>query len=227
MKKKTLALIFFVLGIALALVVYRMLWQRYESKQENAAYHAHANFQVVINGSTMDFNRPDFMSLAPCDDEESFFPLIHDVLAHGKDSDELRENVHLHDNVGDVVHVHKRGMTWHNFFESLNMDLEKDQFVDEQENAYVNNKTSQLFFFLNGKQVNDLGEMEIHDLDRVLVVYDQRGRAVSELLKTYVVADTACQYSGTCPTRGSVGQESCTTGVKPTWYEKLLFPKAS
>ncbi|MBP9700110.1 hypothetical protein KBD71_02405 [Candidatus Woesebacteria bacterium] len=71
--------------------------------------HLHANFAVVLNDVPVDFSKPSYMTIQPCGD-----------LVHG---DSKKDGVHLHDQVGNVVHVHAEGITWNDFFESVQFNL--------------------------------------------------------------------------------------------------------
>lgn len=76
------------------------------------APHHHANFAVFINGQQVDFSSPRLMSIQPCTDDQHI------------SSDPL-DNVHLHDQVGNVVHVHAERITWNHLFESIKFDIDK------------------------------------------------------------------------------------------------------
>lgn len=92
--------------------------------------HLHANFAVVLNDVPVDFSKASFMTIQPCGD-----------LAHG---DLKKEGVHLHDQIGNVVHVHAQGITWKDLFESVQYDVES-QVAEASSGA-----TPQ--YFLNGQK---------------------------------------------------------------------------
>ncbi len=71
--------------------------------------HLHANFAVVLNDVPVDFSKPSYMTIQPCGDT-----------VHGASKKDL---VHLHDQVGNVVHVHGAGVTWQDLFDSVQYNL--------------------------------------------------------------------------------------------------------
>lgn len=67
--------------------------------------HIHAGFQVYDGEEQLDFSGVEYMYVGQCDDM--------------KDPERLQDRVHLHDQIGDVVHVHDTGVTWKDLFWSL------------------------------------------------------------------------------------------------------------
>lgn len=126
------------------------------SKKE--AYHIHINFAVYMNGKTVDFSKYN---------EES-------------------PDIHIHNNKGDLLHIHKQGVTLGDFFTSIKMDLSKN-----------------LKLYVNGKE-NPQGLLYVpQDLDKILLT---DGPIVP-------VSDDACIYSLTCPERGTPPPENCPGGL--------------
>ncbi|MGE5596527.1 MAG: hypothetical protein ACM3S1_10900, partial [Hyphomicrobiales bacterium] len=64
--------------------------------------HEHADFALYIRGERFDFGQPQFVST---------------------NNRELSPNVHIHDPRHNVVHVHREGTTWDEFFLSLGFEL--------------------------------------------------------------------------------------------------------
>ena len=104
----------FLLGSAAAVLVTKSLI----ANQPAPAFHEHADFALFLDGQQFDFAKDTYMSTMPCTVATSDVHLIDTALAHGGDSD-VAEYVHLHDMIGTVVHVHRAGITWSQFFESL------------------------------------------------------------------------------------------------------------
>jgi hypothetical protein len=71
--------------------------------------HYHAGFQVYINGVKQDYSGIEFMHIKPCMTEGES---KHDL------SDPI-ERAHLHDDVGDVVHIHDDGVVWKMLYDYL------------------------------------------------------------------------------------------------------------
>ncbi len=138
------------------------------------AYHSHFNLKIYINGIAVDLSQPKYQS------------------TEGK---ELSPDVHVHDGNGDVVHVHKKGVTLGEFLTSLGMKYSKDTFT-----VFVNGKENSLFI-----------EYVPQDLDRILLTDGKDTATIQQEIGS--VADTACIYSLTCPQRGKPPTESCVGGL--------------
>lgn len=95
-----------ILAISLA-----VLWktQRGQLKEE---IHYHAGFIVYVDGKQIDFSDTKYMNIIPC-------------AAPGQEvkEDEQIEKAHLHDNIGDVVHVEHEGSMWSDLFKNIHYDL--------------------------------------------------------------------------------------------------------
>lgn len=124
---------------------------------KSAEYHIHANFTVYRNGSAVDFSK----------------------------AKEANEFIHVHDGKGDLLHIHKQGMTLGDFFTSLGVT-----FSDEK--LFVNGKENRLFM-----------DYVPQDLDKILIT---DGPIVA-------VPDDACIYSLKCPARGTPPTEKCVGGL--------------
>lgn len=85
----------------------------YFSLKSGEEVHFHAGFQVYKDNKLQDYSGFEFMHLAPC----------------GKDGHEMspdeeqQEKAHLHDNIGDVVHVHREGATWGDLFNNIKVEI--------------------------------------------------------------------------------------------------------
>ena len=75
--------------------------------------HLHAEFQVYIDGERKDLSGLDYMYFAPC--------RVYDF---GERELEEIDRAHLHDYVGDMVHVHDGGVTWRVLLTNLNFETE-------------------------------------------------------------------------------------------------------
>ena len=108
--------------------------------------HYHAGFVIFTNNKKVDFSKTQYMSVEPCTlqtHEEEDTP-----------QDIQREKAHLHDSVGDVVHVERSGATWGDLFTNLHYSIDYAQAT-----AY-----------LNGKKIADLAKQEIHNDDSLVVL---------------------------------------------------------
>lgn len=182
--------------------------------QPEPLFHEHADFALFLNGQRFDFAQDVYMSVQPCVVRaEGGIPFAY---AHeGESTDDF---VHLHDMDGDVVHVHRAGITWHDFFDSLKMSFTDTSFVDDAGNTYEKNETHSFRFFVNGEEVQTLANREIRDLDRVTITYGRNDRDVNTIAAEIgAVTNKACQSSGACAHRGPQPLESCNASeAKPS-----------
>ena len=75
------------------------------------AIHYHAGFQVYKDGVLVDFSGLKYMHDKPCD--------LNETPVEEEHEDEQEEKAHLHDLIGDVVHVHRSGVVWKELFINL------------------------------------------------------------------------------------------------------------
>ncbi|MEK7470769.1 MAG: hypothetical protein AAB622_02125 [Patescibacteria group bacterium] len=86
--------------------------------------HYHAGFVVFENGKKLNFSDNKYMFIKPCtiDGEEIENP-----------GDEQIEKAHLHDNVGDVIHIEEEGAIWRDLFTNINFPVDYSKVE-----AYIN-----------------------------------------------------------------------------------------
>lgn len=76
--------------------------------------HYHAGVVVFQNNKKLNFSKLKYMSLEPC-------------VLNKKEEDSAEdiqiEKAHLHDNVGDVVHVERTGAIWRDLFTNIHFPL--------------------------------------------------------------------------------------------------------
>ena len=156
--------------------------------------HVHADFALFIRGQQFDFGQKQFISTA---------------------DHELSPNVHLHDPRNTVVHVHRSGTTWDEFFRSLGFDLSNTCLTVPSGEKYCNNDRETLKFVVNGVRVDTIMFEDIAELSRVLISYGSE--TDDQLMQQYgQVTDQACIPQGICLARGNgAGEhgepEPCTT----------------
>lgn len=108
--------------------------------------HYHAGFVVFQNNKKIDFSDTKYMLLEPC--------VLKGANQHvDSDEDVQREKAHLHDNVGDVVHIERTGAIW------------KDLFT----NIYYAIDYSKTEGFINGRHVVSYQLQPIHPFDSLVV----------------------------------------------------------
>ncbi len=105
--------------IPIALLVLFILFNRPFQNQEKASNehtHYHAGFVVYIDGVRQDYSDDEFMNPDIC------------AVSVGNEENPL-EKVHLHNNIGDVAHVHKEGVLWRDLFTNLNQEFAQETSV--------------------------------------------------------------------------------------------------
>ncbi len=132
---------------------------------ETEKYHTHFDLKVYVNGSPIDFTLPKYQST---------------------ETQELNPDIHFHDGNGKVVHIHKKGATLRQLFDSFKLSIPSGAL------AYV-----------NGKKVENILSYAPQDLDRILI-----GSSNINL-----VSNDACIYSEKCPERGTPPPENCVGGL--------------
>jgi hypothetical protein len=85
--------------------------------------HLHAGFQVYRNNVMADFSQIKYMHLDACGER-----------THLESENEQMEKAHLHNQVGDVVHVHRNEVVWGDLFNNLNY------LLDSTATAYINDQ---------------------------------------------------------------------------------------
>ena len=210
--KCLLKVVVFSVGAILGSLLMLNQVKRTIDNQPIPAFHEHADFAMYLNGDLVDFTKDEFMSVTPCKVVQTRFG-IPIAQAHGKNRESLKDDVHLHDNIGGVVHSHLEGIDWSDFFVSIGMSFDDKSFADDQGNVFVNNETHEFRFFVNGVEVEMIAEREIRDNDKVLISYGLIGRSVDDFATELVsITNDACFYSETCLHRGGAPYESCGQG---------------
>lgn len=191
----------YVLPVVLLLFFFTgfVVWKTLQVPAEPVHYHA--NFAVFVDGQQVDFSRPELMHIAPCSDDSHM------------DTDPI-ENVHLHDGVGNVVHLHMAGITWKTFFDSI-----KFEYL-----PLTNGR--ELTVYRNGEKVSPglLSDSPIGKQDRILVhIATQSGTATvseSSLISAEYekVGSNSAEYD-----TGKIGIEKCgSEGMLSLWQRARI-----
>ncbi|PCI25125.1 hypothetical protein COB57_02825 [Candidatus Peregrinibacteria bacterium] len=211
--------LYFIVGVLAGSLLLLFLVQSEISNSHDSGFHEHADFAVFINGEKMDLSADKYMSFVPCTVSSLFIP---SVFAHGGEEEGELANVHLHDNNGRVIHVHAAGVTYADFFESLQMDLHNNTFTDDEANIYANTETHSLRFFINGLEVDILDSKEIRNLDQVLITYGENTRTQASIFTEMgQITNDSCIASESCSQRASAEPEACGIHEKPFLLEVI------
>lgn len=124
--------------------------------------HIHAGFIVYVNGKKQDFSDVKYMSFEPCTKNEV-----------KEDPYDQKEKAHLHDYIGDVVHVHRSSAVWGDLFKNIKYKIDSSKPLE----AYV-----------NGKKVEDILNHPIKHYDSLVLLLGKHGE-VSSYLKNAVKKD--------------------------------------
>jgi len=138
-----------------------------------------ADFALHLPGDRYDFNHERFFSTVEV---------------------ELSENVHIHGPFHDIVHVHREGTTWREFFHSLGFELTDECLTLPEGEQLCNSERERLSFIVNGVRVDGLAFQDITDIDRALISFGDESD--EELMQQYAgVKDEACILSRLCEER--------------------------
>lgn len=144
--------------------------------------HYHAGFQVYVNDKLQSFSGNQYMHEKPC------------VLSNGQstadtDEDDQGEKAHLHDHIGDVVHVHRNGAMWSDLFFNIKYPLDGKISA-----AYI-----------NGQKVDDILKQPIKPYDSVVIFVGKHTDDQKYLknIVTKVHIQSVEKKSESCGTTGS------------------------
>lgn len=152
MNKATRVILLFVPILAIFLAV---LWKTSRSEQEEEI-HYHAGFIVYADGKKQDFSNVKYMHIEPCADEEK-------EKEESPEHEQL-EKAHIHDFVGDVVHVHRKNAVWGDLFTNIKYDISGD-----------------IQGYINGEKVENFLKEPIKPYENMLIVIgDEKGINVRE-----------------------------------------------
>ena len=107
--------------ILIVLVLVGVLgWRLWREKTEDVHYHA--GFRVYIDGQLQNYSDYKYMNFVPCSEHDE---------KKSKEEEQI-ERAHLHDGVGDVVHVHKAGANWGDLFKNIGVTLPSEPEILQQ-----------------------------------------------------------------------------------------------
>lgn len=151
-------------------------------------YHIHADFLIQTGDIVQNLGTAEFTTSA---------------------KQKLHEDAHIHNENGDMLHLHEKNVSFVEFLNSLGIKLTEDCLTLKTGESFCNNELETLTLFVNNEPwTNTLKTYIPNDLDRVLLYY---GDAETKSLNDYIEAipTDACIYSGSCPERGIAPAEEC------------------
>jgi hypothetical protein len=129
---------------------------RFVTAQKNET-HYHANFAVFADGVRIPF------------DNFTYYEEI--VSCGGNDASSPKIRAHMHDNIGHVVHVHDKGVTWGHFFANIGF-VNGDTVFKTDAKTYIENTANpraKITFMLNGEIVQTTANRTIGNKDILLI----------------------------------------------------------
>lgn len=109
--------------LAVVVVAASGWWIGWRGRQ--ASVHYHAGFRIYLDGVLQDYRDYRYMNYTACSEHEE-----------ESAEEEQMEKAHLHDQVGDVVHVHRTGGEWGDLLKNAGIALPSDKpltgYVDGQ-----------------------------------------------------------------------------------------------
>lgn len=137
MKKVLIALLFLIsIGTIVTIILPRTILKA-------KAVHYHAGFQVYKDGKLEDFSGFEYMHEKPC--------TVNGKPIEDPNPDEQMEKAHLHDNDGDVVHVHREKARWKDLFQNIKYPID-----------------THVVGYVNGKKVDNILEQPITQYESVI-----------------------------------------------------------
>lgn len=90
-------------------------------------------------------------------------------------------DVYISSDNPSIVHVKKSGITWQDFFDTLPspMRVENDCLYTGTGQVFCNSESHSLKFYLNGKKVDQVLEMEITADDRLLISFGPKDENIN------------------------------------------------
>jgi hypothetical protein len=142
--------IYSIILIGMLFVIGLSMYVFFSRNQPEENIHYHAGFLVYVNGVRQDYSDSVYMNVEPCN-----APGVKHT-----ENDQL-EKAHLHDNVGDVVHMHRNGAEWQDLFTNIRVTFPKDLPIAG---------------YINGKNIPDILHTPITAYDSaIFVIGDSKG----------------------------------------------------
>jgi hypothetical protein len=138
------------------LAVGAMRYANLPAQVTDEGVHYHANFTVFVDGERLDLSDERYMEdIATCKANPDI------VLP--------RERAHLHERIGDIVHVHQPGVTWGHLFANIGFVLGDGVLVTDDGRTFIDDGTRTMTFVLNGQTERSVYNLAIASEDRLLI----------------------------------------------------------
>jgi hypothetical protein len=137
--------------------------------------HYHAEFQVYVNGVKQDFSADKYMDLTAC------------RIGPETEVEKQLDKGHLHDNVGEVVHVHTNGAVWSDLFTNIKYPIDPSQGLET---------------YINGIKVDNGLSQPIKPYDSLVVLIGPHGD-IKPILQNQVTRAQIVAVEGTSESCGN------------------------
>jgi hypothetical protein len=137
--KKLVIIFLCIIGVILGYIYIRT-----KPLSTSAKIHYHAGFLVYVDGKLQDFSGDKYMNIDFCS------------IPHKTETPEKIQigRAHLHDNVGDVVHIHRAGAVWGDLFTNMH---------------YAFPAGEPIAGYVNGQAVPDILNYPIKPYDSIII----------------------------------------------------------
>lgn len=169
MKKRIIIFLSFVCVLAIVGVAYFLTKDMFTPQKT----HYHAGFVVFQNNKKVDFSDSKYMFIEPCNANETKQDSAADIQI---------EKAHLHENVGDLVHIERTGATWKDLFTNIKYPID------------YTNATG----YINGKQVADFQTQSIKPFDSLVVFIGKNNSQLLTQAVTKSYMEKMAKKSTTC-----------------------------
>ena len=116
-----------------------------EKRRSLGNEHVHAGILVKIFGDTFDFTQSSYQISSPY--------------------------IHFEGKEGFTIHRHASDIELNELFNSIGIELNEKCFIFPDGESFCSNSDYSLNYFINNKQVNDIGKYVIKNNDRILISY--------------------------------------------------------
>lgn len=166
MKKKFI----YIAGVLIFLTTILSIYFVYKpDKTLPAEVHYHAGFVVFDNGQKVDFSGSKYMYIKPCSVNQSQNLTV---------AEQQLEKAHLHDGVGDVIHIEAAGAKWKDLFTNIGFSV----------------NYASVSGYVNGNLVPDFQDTPINPYDSLVLFI---GPVDKNLLSQAVTKDRILQVEKT------------------------------
>ncbi len=168
------------------------------------ATHYHANFMIYVDGQPLDLSGDRYMEeVASCYAESggNIAP-VH--------------RAHMHEGMGNVVHVHHPGVTWGHFFANIGFAVGTDYLFTDSDRL-MNEGERSLKLVVNGFAVESIENRPILSEDRLVVSFGSE--SFDDVMSTHfgAVPTTAAEFNETQDPASCAGHGELTFMERLRW----------